>query len=329
MQIPSSRVSGERVVYLVEERANPSTDFFILPALLAANYRVIHCGFTDLPEVADLTGAVVVFVRYVSVAWAKLINAVRPQLATLVFFMDDDILDYRASAGTPWDYRLKLAWLATRHSRWLRQQRAELWVSVPYLQQKYADWQPRLILPAPVANPVDLRKVFYHGSAITHKADIHWLRPVIEEVLHRDSRIIFELIGDADTCRLYKNLPRVNVVRSMRWPAYQAFLSTQTRHVGLNPLRDVPFNRARSYTKFFDITRCDAVGIYTPNSTCSTVVQHQQEGLVVELEQDAWISAILMLVQDEALRQRLLRNAQAKTRELAEQAQRGYVDLLS
>ncbi len=319
---------GASVAYIVDERANPSTDFFVLPALLAQQRRVIRCRFTDVPDAADLVGAVVVFVRYVPQAWVRLINAVRLKLAALIFFMDDDVLDYRASIGTPWDYRLKLAWLATRHRQWLQQHNAQLWVSVPYLQQKYATWQPRLVLPTPIANRGECRRVFYHGSAVTHKADIFWLRSVLEAVIQRDSRIVVELVGSQDIVRLYKNLPEVTVVRPMRWPAYQAFLATQERHIGLNPLQDVPFNRARSHTKFFDITRCGAVGIYTPNSSCAHIVQHQQQGLIVALDQAAWVNAILTLAQDEPLRQQLLHNAQATAAELATQAQQSYVTLL-
>ena len=326
---PQSGLNDERVAYLVEERANPSTDFFVLPAIQASKFRAIRCDFAELPPAADLIGAVVVFVRYVPPAWAKLVDAMRSELHDLIFFMDDDVLDYRASVGMTWYYRLKLARLATRHLRWLQRHNAKLWVSVPYLQQKYANWQPRLILPSPVANRTCVRRVFYHGSAMTHKADIRWLRPVMEEVLRSNQRVVFEIIGRLDTFRLYKNLPGVTVVHPMRWPAYQAFFSMQERHIGLNPLQNTPFNRARSYTKFFDITRCGAVGVYTPNSVCSEIVTHRQEGLVVELEQETWVKAILSLAEDEPLRQQLLHNAEAKMLELADEAQRSYANLLS
>jgi Glycosyl transferases group 1 len=114
----------------------------------------------------------------------------------------------------------------------------------------------------------------------------------------------------------------------MKWPAYQAFLAMPGRHIGLAPLLDLPFNRGRSYTKFFDITRCGAVGVYSPGSVYSEVVSHGQDGLVVELEQEVWVEAILSLAQDEPLRQRLLRNAEVKSTELTGLAQRGYSGLV-
>ena len=304
------------VLYLVEERANPSTDYFVLPAISVRGQRVIRCGFADLPAAADMVGAAVVFVRYVPRPWIKLIESVRPHLRRLAYFMDDDVFDVRASVGMPWRYRFKLARLAARHSGWLRRQRAELWVSTPWLQQKYAAWRPRLVRPGPLPPAGETCRVFYHGSA-SHDAEIRWLKPVMAAALQRDASLSFEIVGGADVYRLYRDLPRVSVIHPMKWPAYQAFLAMPGRHIGLAPLLDLPFNQARACTKFFDITRCGAVGIYSPGGACGEVVRHGSEGLVIPLEQTAWTEAILRLAGDSGLRQKLLLNAQSRQRELA------------
>ncbi|MDD5275407.1 MAG: glycosyltransferase [Methylovulum sp.] len=323
----TSGLPHKQTVFLIEEQANPSTDFFILPIFSADNYTVIRCRHADLPNREALAQALVIFVRYIPSAWVKLITATRHQLRGLIFFMDDDVLDFSASAQMPLSYRNKLVRLALSRYTWLRRQNARLWVSTPYLADKYADWQPKLVLPTPTPFPERIRRIFYHGSVATHKADIRWLRPVLEEVLHKDQHAVFEIIGKQDVFRLYQGLPRVTVLHTLKWPAYQAFLAMRERHVGLNPLLDIPFNRARSYTKFFDITRCGAVGIYTPNTACAAVINHQQQGLVVGLDQAAWAQAILSLTQNDAYWQTLLHNAQAKMLELTVQAQHVYTDL--
>lgn len=326
--IPSGAARrADAPVYLVEEQCNPSTDCFVLQAACASQRRVARCGFDDLPAPDELDGAVVVFVRYVPPAWAKLVEAVRPRLRTLAFFMDDDVLEVGASAGLPWRYRFKLARLAAWRSGWLRRQAAELWVSTPYLRQKYADWHPRLVLPSPAAGCADVRRVFYHGTA-SHAAEIRWLRPVVEEALRRDGRLAFEIAGGRDVHRLYRGMSRVTVAHPMKWPAYQAFLAMPGRHIGLAPLLETPFNRARSYTKFFDITRCGAVGVYAPDGACAGVVGHGVDGLVVAQEREAWVEAILRLAQDEPLRRSLLSNAAKKMSGLADRARRGYAELM-
>lgn len=65
----------------------------MLPAVSFTGVHLVRCGFVDIPAPADLQNAVVIFVRYVPKLWAKLIEANRPNLAALAFFMDDDVLD--------------------------------------------------------------------------------------------------------------------------------------------------------------------------------------------------------------------------------------------
>lgn len=315
------------LAYIVEEQLNPSSDFFVLPAVRALGFNAVRLGFADAPSAAELTGALVVFVRYVPPRWLKRVEQSRALLRGLAFFMDDDVLDSSAAREMPWRYRLKLRRLATARKRWLQQQQAALWVSTPYLQQKYAAWQPKLVLPSAVPAPAGLIRFFYHGSA-SHRHDMRWLQPVVAEALRRDPRLVFEIIGGREVAELYKKLPRTTVVQPMKWPAYQSVIATHAYHIGLNPLQDVAFNRARSYTKFFDITRCRAVGIYSPDSACADAAGDNEAGLVVELEPAAWVDAILRLADDENLRLSLFQNAECKVRALTMMAQLGYADLL-
>lgn len=316
--------TGRAIV--VEEGANPSTDFFVLPALRAAGFQVERRCFKDLLPPQELEAAVVVFVRYVPPAWARLVAASRQRLGGLIFFMDDDVLDPGASAEMPLRYRWKLARLAAWRKGWLRQQKAKLWVSTPYLQRKYTDWHPQLVLPLPLNHSSNIIRFFYHGSA-SHGAEIRWLRPIIEDVLQKDEKFFFEIVGDSEVRRLYRGLSRVTVVHPMKWPAYSAFLTVPGRHVGLAPLLDLPFNQARSYTKFFDITRCGAVGIYPPNSAFSEVIKHGENGLVVELGQEQWVEAILWLGHNEELCKMMLRNAENDLVELSDRASNLYSEL--
>jgi len=81
----SRTMNGAGVVYLVEEQANPSTDFSCRLLLLASGRSVVRCGFDDLPASTDLEGATVVFVRYVPRAWVRLVEEVRSRLDAVVF----------------------------------------------------------------------------------------------------------------------------------------------------------------------------------------------------------------------------------------------------
>ncbi len=321
------RTAQQRLVYVVEEKNNPSTTYFVAPALANNGCRAVHYDFSATPNAEELAGAIVIFIRYIPQNWAKLIGQNRHRLEKLIFFMDDDVLDVKATVGMPWRYRYKLLKYSVVNSLWLKRNRAELWVSTPYLHEKYASWRPKLVLPNPVEIAPAPIRVFYHGSPATHKAEIAWLKPVIEKVLTKDKKLAFEIIGGKKIHLLYKDLPRTTVHHPMNWHSYQSFITAPQRQVGLTPQLDLPFNRARSYVKFFDIHRCGAVGIYSPMSACAEIVEHNVDGLIVALDQDAWAATILKLANDAVLRQTLYDNAKTKIANLQIAAQNTYVGL--
>jgi hypothetical protein len=324
MRLPALMKSP--VIYLVEERDNSSSHFFIRPMLQASAHPVKRFSGAMPPMVAE-DGVLVVFVRYISPAWRRWVNEHRRALGGVVFFMDDDLLDWRASEGQRWKYRWKLWRSATRHARWLRQQDAALWVSSPVLEKKYASWPVRLIPPSDIgAVPDTIMRVFYHGTA-SHHAEYEWLTGVMKRVMAEDPAIRFEIFGDANAREAWWDFPGVSVIHPMQWPAYFAFSALQGRAIGLAPLLNEPFNSARSYTKFFDITRSGAVGIYGNHPAFSAVVRDQLDGFLLNQEPEEWVDAILRLARDEGLRCRMLASARERVRDLNAQAKVKYLQL--
>lgn len=320
-------------VVVVEEQDNPSSAFFVLPALARHGHPVERMSLASPPSPEALHGAIVLLVRYVSPQWMAVLEAARPHLAGLIFFMDDDVLDPAASKGTPPRYRYKLWRLAARHAGWLATMGARMWVSTSYLQKKYAVWKPVLVPPAapeqtpgamPGAMPDDIVRVFYHGTA-SHLPELRWLRPVVASLLKQAPQMHMELTAPDKVAKWYRGLPRVTIVRPMPWPAYWAFAGLQGRHIGLAPLLPEPFNLARSHTKFYDITRSGAVGVYAAGSACAQVVDHGVDGLVVPMIPDAWEEAVLSLAHDAQRRQAMLRAAQDKAATLDRLARSGEV----
>ena len=250
---------------------------------------------SDLPDMRDLQGATVVFVRYVSPGWRDLVNKARDQLSGVVYFMDDDLFDRTSFRGLAWYYQFKLYRMGLRYHAWLRRTGASLWVSTDWLAQKYAAWSPRVLSPHDVDVPPLTRRFFYHGS-VSHLDEARWLRPVVAEVLERDPLASFEIIGGWPIKRLYHGLPRVTVVAPMSWDSYLHFCCLPGRHVGLAPLLDSPFNQARSCTKFFDISRCGALGIYAEGRVCGDLVDDGVNGFLLPMVQEQWVETILRLL---------------------------------
>lgn len=286
-----------RTVYIVEERANPSTERFVLPALAEADARIVRAGFQAVPEPQALNGADVIFVRYVPPAWARALSVSGTRPRRLAIFIDDDVFDLRASSATPWRYRWKLLRLAGRRKNWLRRHGAELWVGSARLRDKYAAWRPRLLEPRPLHDTPPLTRVFYHGSA-SHAREHAWVCALMRPVLEANPNLCFEVIADRRSARCYRRLPRTWVVAPMPWQSYRAFLSTPGRHIGLAPMLPGAFNAARSHTRFFDITEAGAVGIYARDSVYDGVIEDARNGLLLPMDLSAWSAAILALARD-------------------------------
>ncbi|WP_116473345.1 glycosyltransferase family protein [Zobellella maritima] len=296
-------------VLIVEQDPNPTTDFFIQPLLNSLGVEPEKTRLNALPPVTLIAGDSVIFVRYLSPRWRRWVETNKHRLGQIIFFMDDDLFDLKAHTGLPLHYRWKLYRLAWRHRQWLRSIGAQLWVSTPCLAEKYADWNPRVLLPrSPYGDANPLKTLFYHGTE-AHNDEIRWLYPVVEAVLKQEPSLCFEIIGDSRVHSLFSALPRVHVLHPMAWQAYQVLLRHPGRTIGLAPLLDNTFNSARSYTKFFDITRAGALGIYADHPVYQSIIRHQYNGLLLPMDQRRWVEAILQLSRDDLDRQRMADNA--------------------
>ncbi|WP_444938444.1 glycosyltransferase family 1 protein [Microbulbifer sp. JMSA002] len=294
---------------VVEEGPNPSTDYFVIPYLRKLGVNIKRLTFNELPSEGELKGVQLIFVRYISRSWQSLIQQNLSKLSGVSVFLDDDLLDWSAFARMPVRYQAKILRYSWSKQRWLKSIGAKLLVSTPFLQNKYRDWSPELLS----AEPLDLDKgqqlsIFYHGSA-SHYEDINWLYPIIKEVMAENPDLSFEIIGDKHVNRLFSGVPRVRVLYPMKWPTYLSLLRRPGRSIGLAPLLDSPFNRARSHTKFYDITQAGAVGIYAEGAIYGKVVRHQENGILLPMEPSLWIEGILQLAADDALRGKLLSEA--------------------
>lgn len=295
---------------VVQKGDNPSTAFYLTNLGSADEISILNLSAPP-PAVKATEDFCVVFVRYLTSEWRRWVKRNRHQIKQLCYFMDDDLLQSDVTKGLSLRYRARLHRSASRYGNWLKSQHAELWVSTAYLASKYSDWNPKIILPNnPYQESCRPITVFYHGSS-SHEAEIEWLLPVVREVLAQDSSIHFEFIGDKRLRSRFAGLSRVTVVHSMDWPTYKSFVSRPGRHIGLAPLLESSFNAARSETKFFDITQAGAVGLYPVGSVYENRVSDDINGVLLPMEQHAWVAAILALAADPERRARLILGAKA------------------
>jgi len=294
----ADRPAAERCVILEEGASSPSGDYLLMPWLARLGLPVVRADVRRAPREGELRrGDLVVVCRYVPPSWRRPLEKRRPQLAGLVYFMDDDLLDAAAHATLAAPYAKKLATLAASQRRWLESTVDAWWVSTAALAAKYERLQPTVIPLAPPPALLDMRaavRIVYHGTA-SHAAEIAWLHDVIAGVQERCPHTHFALFGDHAVNRRWRDLPRVAILHPMRWDSYLAFTASQPADIGLAPLLPGAFNAARGAVKFYDYARMGAAGVYTDTAPYRGFVRDGVDGLLLPNEPARWIDTIAEL----------------------------------
>jgi len=302
------RPAAQRCVLLEDGGVSPSGDYLLLPWLERLGLEILRVDLRQRPP-ADLlkAGDLVVLSRYAPKAWQAVLARQAPRLAGLVYFMDDDLLDPAALQALPADYARRLQSLATSQRAWLEHHTDALWVSTPALQHKYAALNPTVIPLAPgpaLRGPRPVVRLAYHGTA-SHGEDLAWLREVVASLQQACDLTHVELSGNHAVHKAWRDLPRVTVLHPMSWPNYLAWTATHPADIGLAPLLPGPFNAARGAVKFHDYARMGATGLYADVAPYRGYVRDGVDGLLLPMEPQAWVRAILALVADTPRRQAL------------------------
>ena len=173
------------------------------------------------------------------------------------------------------------------------------------LCERHAERAMRLMPPLPLPEdagrtvrpvvPGEPVQIFYHGSAV-HLDEMRWLRPVIAEVLSACPLAHFEVIGDQEVNRLFRDLPRTRVLHPMSWPNYLSHCRAMRGHIGLAPLLPGDFNAARSITRVFDIARCGAVFLGAESGPYLGIGGVHRNVTTLPMEADVWTERLLARV---------------------------------
>jgi len=196
-----------------------------------------------------------------------------------------------------------------------------VWASTPRLAARMGKTRARPVVirnalddrlwwPPATVPPRDETRLLVMGTA-THMTDLRMITPALHR-LHETfgRRIAIEVIGTTPDA-LPGWMRRIDVPQNvLTYPAFVDWLSRQGRwDIGLAPLQDTPFNRAKSAIKAMDYaglglpTVASDIGVYTGT------IADGDTGLLVANTDAAWFAAIAMLVRDPARRARMAASA--------------------
>jgi glycosyltransferase involved in cell wall biosynthesis len=301
-------------VLILEYGSNPSTDYYIMPrvaSLDAVALRTVDMRRTPPEAVVIPDQTFVVIVRYLTSSWGHYLGREKGKLTGVAYFLDDDLALAIKAPGLPLRYRYKVLRLFQSKRALLSSICSRIWVSTRYLAERYglpasAVLEPQPVVCAAIKAPITY---FYAGTA-AHWREFVWLQAIVKAVQESSLDLTFVTFGDVKIRRLFERFPRVICLHPVPWRTFVDSLSILQLDIGLAPLIDSRFNRGRSYTKFYDITRMGAVGIYTDVPPYSGFVRAGVDGVLVNNELEAWRLAILELASSPERRTSMRNNAQ-------------------
>ncbi|MGL5602843.1 MAG: glycosyltransferase family 1 protein [Silvania sp.] len=305
-----------RSLLILHEGNSPTLAYF--EEAIKSRFPEAECLLVDTlttPAITVDKGAALVVIRFISTLWQREIARNIDDLSQVVYFMDDDLFDPSALEALPKAYRTKIIRRSAAQHRWITSHCDNIWVSTPYLANKYAHLNPDVVPAMPTSGLLEVRrpvKIAYHGSS-SHQAEKYWLREVVEGVLMQCPQASFEIFGEHEIYKLYRDLPRVTVLHPMSWQNYLDYTRHHRVDIGLAPLLDSAFNLARGPVKFYDFVRMGAVGIYSNCAPYSEFIEQNSNGVLLSNDPQKWIDALSLLVNSDKRRQQLANNAREFT----------------
>ena len=254
----------------------------------------------EIPDDAD----VVVMQRVTHDYLAQAIPIIRKKGVAVVIDMDDDLTRINPKNPAYWHFHPANP---TPHN-WVNAQRAcsdATWVTVttPALAERYGHEGRTSILKNYVpawyldVQHHDSTLVGYAGSLHSHPDDV----PLIANAANRLQQMgqEFHIVSSHDGMMSALNLIRPPIgpgaLDQARWPFELSKIG-----IGLAPLADTEFNRAKSWLKMLEMAAVGVPCIGSPRADYS-LLHNMGVGLLVEKQKD-WIRKIQLLQREDAMR---------------------------
>lgn len=301
---------------------SPTLDYYFSHVTDKVPSRSIETCYASGPCAQRLKiqpGTWVVIFRHAHPSWLHMILSGREKLSRLTWFLDDDIPAMLRQRSLPALYVWKSVVRYLRVKALLAGRGTDYAFSTAELASRFPNvprevWVPRRVDSAAREFPV---LYFYHATS-SHHAELAWLAPIVGEVQRRVPNAWFEVFADRSGREIFRSVQRTRCIHPMAWADFLRYTSTFKADVGLAPLLDTVFNRARAPVKFFDIARTGAAGIFSESRTFAGTVRNGVNGLLVPNDPGRWVEAIIRLLQSPAERLRLATQASRDCGTIAE-----------
>ncbi|MEB3335307.1 MAG: glycosyltransferase [Cyanobacteriota bacterium] len=296
---------------LLHQGAGSTIDHFLRGPLECMGRDLLELDSARVPAANSLktllTASLIVVVRYLPRDWLRPLGRAKRKGSTLIYLMDDDLLDPKILAELPPVYRRRVRKRITAQRGRVPGLFDRVWVTSGFLKQKYAHLGPELLPLHPHPSLLEERPRFqlaYFGTSV-HRREFTWLLELLTLLQERHAHTHVDLFGDLSINRQFRDLPRIRILHPMGWPSYLAETGWGRVDVLLTPLMEGPVNAARAPVKFIDAARCGAAGLYSDRSPYRGFIRQDVDGLLLGDRQWDWLETIEQLMDDGDRRRRL------------------------
>jgi hypothetical protein len=130
----------------------------------------------------------------------------------------------------------------------------------------------------------------------SHVKDIEMIAPQLLKFLDENPRAKLTTFLGRHAPKSLKNVRGVKHLEPMSWQAYRKFLTSHRFHVAIAPAIETLFNRSRSISRIYDHAAFGAAGIYSDLTPFSDFVDHESDGFLIGLNNNAWHEILSHLI---------------------------------
>ena len=258
----------------------------------------------------------IILVRYIPFNIFLDLILLKRKSKRIILLLDDNLLDLNIFSEIPFLYKFKIFINIYCYKYFFNFIINEIWVTNKLLAEKVKQKIPKNnininLLSLKHNQNYPLKKIYkiaYLGTS-SHTKELLWLKQLFEKIQLQRNDCLIEIYVNKKWRNYFRSVPRIKMSYPLDWETF--FLDTTVGKVDivLNPIFNSNFNNFRSPTKFFDITRLEAVGIYSNSKPFRDFINNDHDGILLDNNIDDWIDKISFLLDNSEVRERLLQNA--------------------
>ena len=263
----------------------------------------------------------IILVRYIPLNILLNLIYLKRNSKKIILLLDDNLLDLNLFSELPLLYKLKIFLNIYCYKFFFPLFINEIWVSNRCLGEKVKQSISKneiniklLMLNHKQRYPLrKFYKIAYLGTS-SHSKELKWLKILFEKIQKQREDCLIEIYVNTKWRNYFRSIPRMKITYPLDWETFFLDTSISKADIVVNPIFKSNFNNYRSPTKFYDITRLEAVGIYSNEKPFAQFVNNNHDGILLDNNIDDWIQKIFFLLDNSREREKLFINALKRTR---------------